>query len=161
MPGQARSRLRWVRRFGPVALAVVAGVLLALAGAGPAAAHAELLSTDPVDGAVLADAPAEIVLTFNEPVVVRDGAVRLFTGAGRDVDARPRAVDTRVVIGLPDRLPDGTYVLSWRVVSADSHPVAGGFSFSVGAPDAGTVQVPVAEPTGGLRAARQATEAAG
>lgn len=53
---------------------------------------------------------------------------------------------------------------TWSVggISADSHPVAGGFVFSVGAPDAGAaVDIPVAEPTAALRVTRQVTEAAG
>ena len=108
--------------------------LLTLAAGGPAAAHAQLLSTDPVDGTVLAAAPAEVTLTFNEPVRLVDDAVRVLDPSGAEVEVTTRAVDTEVVAELSAEIPDGTYVVSWRVVSADSHPIAGAFTFSVGAP---------------------------
>lgn len=108
--------------------------LLTVAAGGPAAAHAQLLSTDPVDGTVLASAPAEVTLTFNEPVRLVEDAVRVLDPAGAEVEVTTRAVDTEVVAELSAEIPDGTYVVSWRVVSADSHPIAGAFTFSVGAP---------------------------
>ncbi|MYS53699.1 transporter, partial [Streptomyces sp. SID6013] len=113
-------------------------VLLVLAGAGPASAHAALTSTDPGDGTVLDRAPAHVTLTFSESVGLRDdsfrvldpGGHRLHTGEAGRADGRS---DTARV-ALPGKLGEGTYTVAWRVVSADSHPVSGAFTFSVGAP---------------------------
>ncbi|MFC7937386.1 copper resistance protein CopC [Streptomyces sp. NPDC057387] len=113
-------------------------VLLVLAGAGPASAHAALTSTDPGDGTVLERAPAHVTLTFSESVGLRDdsfrvldpGGHRLHTGEAGRADGRS---DTARV-ALPGKLGEGTYTVAWRVVSADSHPVSGAFTFSVGAP---------------------------
>ncbi|MFV2085254.1 copper resistance protein CopC [Micromonospora sp. LOL_021] len=135
------------------------GLLLALAGAGPAAAHATLLANDPADGALLAEAPPSVTLTFDEPVQVRAEGVQVLDAAGSTVDVTARAVDSTVVVDLPTGLADGTYVVSWRVISADSHPVAGGFSFAIGAPTAGSVAIPVTEPDLALRVLRPVTEA--
>ncbi|MFV2009761.1 MULTISPECIES: copper resistance protein CopC [unclassified Micromonospora] len=135
------------------------GLLLALAGAGPATAHATLLANDPADGALLAEAPPSVTLTFDEPVQVRTEGVQVLDAAGSIVDATARSVDSTVVVDLPTGLADGTYVVSWRVISADSHPVAGGFSFAIGAPTAGSVAIPVTEPDLALRVLRPVTEA--
>ena len=138
--------------------AVLAGLVSVALLASPASAHATLLSTDPADGAVLDDAPAEVGLTFDEPVEVRSGAVRLLDATGVEVSAQARSVDTRVVLAVPQGVADGTYILTWRVISTDGHPVAGGFSFSIGAPSAGVIAVPVVEPATGLRLLRQTLE---
>ena len=110
------------------------GLLLAVAAAAPAAAHAELLGSDPVPGAQLDQAPAEVLLTFSEPlsaatVTVLDGSGSPVT-AGRAGFADP--AHRRVRSPLQSGLPTGVYVVNWRVVSADSHPVSGAFSFGVG-----------------------------
>jgi copper transport protein len=149
-----------------VVLAVLTGPLLAVLGgvvsAGPAYAHATLLGTDPPDGSVLPTAPNQITLTFNERVELRPGAVRLLDAAGNDLAAGSRAVDTRVVVTVPSAArADGSYIVNWRVISVDTHPVAGAFTFSVGAPSAGAVDVAVAQPSLGVRLVRQVTEATG
>ncbi|MCD9880104.1 copper resistance CopC/CopD family protein [Streptomyces guryensis] len=111
-------------------------VLLVLGGAGPASAHAALKSTDPEDGTVLKSAPRSITLTFTESVGLLDDSFRVLDPDNRRVDigeaqhAKGRS-DTASVT-LPKKLAKGTYVVAWRVVSADSHPVGGAFTFSVG-----------------------------
>jgi copper transport protein len=111
-------------------LVVVAQVV----GAAPASAHAELERTSPADGARLDRAPAEVVLTFSEPVSLLDGAIRLLRPDGRLVPtAEPVTDGSSVRWRMPTALPDGGYVVSWRVVSDDGHPVGGAFSFGVGA----------------------------
>lgn len=104
-------------------------VACVLAG-GPAWAHAVLLESLPADGAALDKGPPAIVLRFNEPVA--PVSVRLLdaTGADRAV-AAPRAENNEIRLELPD-LPGGGYIVSWRVVSGDSHPIAGGSVFTVG-----------------------------
>lgn len=141
-------------------LALLLGTALALLlQASPAWAHAALLTSDPQDGVVLDTAPREVVLTFNQPVGIGLGAVRVVGPDGERADGgAPELRDggRQVVAALPYADRDGTYVLLWRVLSEDSHPVSGASTFSVGSPStpAATVQ---AEETGtgtALRAAR-------
>jgi copper transport protein len=116
-----------------------AGLVLAavvLAGP-PAGAHAQLVGTTPADGQTVAEAPSTVTLDFSERVSVNLGGVRVFDGRGNRVDrgnSRSGAVASKVVVGLDDGLDDGTYLVTWRAISADSHPVNGGFVFSVGSP---------------------------
>jgi copper transport protein len=122
---------------GRAALAAIVA-LAALAAAPSALAHAQLVATEPADDAVLAESPAQVVLRFNEAVETAFGAVRVYDAAAKRVDdgdvGRP---DSRTVtVGVDGRLARGTYTVTWRVLSADSHPVAGAFVFHVGAPGA-------------------------
>lgn len=97
-------------------------------------AHALLLSIDPADGAELASAPDAVRLTFNEPVEVPTGGVRVFDADAQRVDGGvAEQVESSVVeLPLPADLPDGGYVITYRVVSADSHPITGVSTFVVG-----------------------------
>ncbi|MFF5342044.1 copper resistance protein CopC [Streptomyces althioticus] len=119
----------------------VAGALLA--GAAPASAHAALTGSDPAQGAVVDTAPSQVSLTFSEPVAVGDDSVRVLDPKGERVDkddpANPSG--TTYSVRLVSGLPDGTYTVAYQVVSADSHPVAGAFTFSIGAPSETTVSV--------------------
>ncbi|MEG8276151.1 copper resistance CopC/CopD family protein [Streptomyces sp. AHA2] len=131
---------------------------LLLLGAGPASAHAALSGTDPGDGSVVQRAPRHVTLTFTESVGLLDDSFRVFgpdqrrVRTGEATHAEGRSETARVT--LPAGLAQGTYTVAWRVVSADSHPVSGAFSFSVGKRSATTAQVgtgPAEDPlTGGL-----------
>ena len=152
-----RSR-SWYR-----AVAVLVGAaagLLALGVGSPAAAHAVLVGTDPQDGAVLDVPPDQVTITFNEPVQAVDGGTTLLAADGTAVEAAAVAIDSTVVVTPEAALTDGTYVVSWRVISLDSHPVAGAFSFSVGAPSSTSIDAQVAQPSTGLVAARAIDQAA-
>jgi copper transport protein len=125
----ARPAADVVRAVG----AVVLGLLILVAGATPAGAHASLVSVDPPDGARLDAGPATVTLTFSEPVSADLGGVRVLGADGDEVHQGAAEVDgTRVTIGVQPDLPDGTYVISYRVISADGHPVRGGSVFGVG-----------------------------
>ncbi|PYE95487.1 copper transport protein [Rhizobium sp. PP-F2F-G38] len=106
-------------------------LLLLLASAGGASAHAQLVASDPADGTVLAAAPRQIVLTFSEPV---DPLVFRLSDPVGQMEMLPvvRSDTTRLVVTLPSGLVPGTHSLSWRVTSADGHPIGGGLLFSVG-----------------------------
>ena len=114
-------------RIGVLLVLLVTGLLPAAARA-----HTMLLGTMPQAGAVVASAPAALVLRFNEPV--RPIVVRLLRAADEADLALPavEATNTLIRLPLPQGLADGSYVLSYRVASADGHPVAGSFVFSVG-----------------------------
>lgn len=110
---------------------VVTGVVL-LVAAQAASAHAELVSTTPQDGATLEEPPAEVVLTFNEPVQLLDDSMRLFPGDGSAVPLDAHVSSSEVIASLPAELGDGSYALSYRVVSADGHPISGAITFTIG-----------------------------
>lgn len=109
-----------------------------------ALAHAQLREADPAAGAILHAAPAEVVLTFNEPI----GALqtRLFRPDGSVRELEGRAEGARLIVPLPDGLAEGTHALSWRVMSDDGHPVGSTHVFSIGfetgAPEAAPEPVP-------------------
>src|ERR1700681_287379 len=115
---------------------VVIAAVIVVTVAGPASAHAQLESTQPNQSSVLLTSPSQVVLHFGEPEEIDFGSVRVIGPAGSRVDNgvthHPSADTHAVAISLPPRLPDGTYVVAWRVISADSHPVHGAFVFSVG-----------------------------
>src|SRR5919199_1231202 len=98
----------------------------------PASAHAILLRTEPSPQTTVKTAPAAVRLYFSEPVEVAFGAVRVFNVDGHRVDPGTiRRADGNREVSVPVRLQDGTYTVTWRVTSADGHPVHGGFGFYV------------------------------
>ncbi|WP_137994498.1 copper resistance CopC/CopD family protein [Streptomyces vilmorinianum] len=137
-------------------LLVTAALLGALlAGAAPASAHAALTGSDPMDGAVVATAPKEVNLTFSEQVAMGADSIRVLDPAGKRVDtAEIRDLCSgsivRYGVGLRSGLPEGTYTVAWQTVSADSHPIAGAFTFSIGAPSQTSFALPDQEVGGGL-----------
>jgi copper transport protein len=122
------------RRAWSIPLAMLFGALLILVlPAAPASAHALLERTAPVAGSVVDQLPGEITLTFSEPVRIVADKIRVTAPDGSRADAgKPVARDTELVIPIKPGGPKGTYLVSYRVISADSHPVSGGYSFSYG-----------------------------
>uniref|UniRef100_UPI0005B9D59E copper resistance CopC family protein n=1 Tax=Cellulosimicrobium cellulans TaxID=1710 RepID=UPI0005B9D59E len=76
-------------------------------------------ATDPQDGTVLDAPPDALTLTFNEPVQVVPGGTTVLAADGTPVDVDVAAVDDALVVTPGTVLGDGTYVVSWRVVSLD------------------------------------------
>ena len=115
---------------GSLAITVAA---IALTAVPSAFAHAILQESTPANGAVVRRSPQAVSLRFNEPVETAFGSIRVYDCAGKRVDSgkitRPDRRSVSVPIG--GTLPRGTYTATWRVISADSHPVAGAFTFSV------------------------------
>ncbi len=122
------------RRHPVLLLVLLAGWLgLGVATAGPAAAHAELVSTDPGEGARLDAAPDAVTLRFTEAVSLGAGYARVLGEDGERVDTGAPGVDgDTVTVPLRDDLPDAGYVVTYRIVSADSHPISGAYAFVVG-----------------------------
>ena len=125
------KRVAFRRTFALTAFVVVLLGVTAI----PASAHASLLSVDPQPGGVYDEAPSAINLRFNEPVEIALGGVRVFDGGGARIDVgeptHPGGRGAEVRASLPD-LDDGTYAVTWRVTSADAHPIEGAFTFQVG-----------------------------
>ncbi|MCZ2818504.1 copper resistance CopC/CopD family protein [Modestobacter sp. VKM Ac-2984] len=129
-PGSGVRRLSAAVLLGAL---LVLGVLVDVGTARPAAAHATVVTTTPTDGARLDFAPAEVVVEFDEPVSLGAGYARVLDGDGERVDTGAAEVrGTTLTVPLRENLPDAGYVATYRVVSADSHPVSGAFSFVVG-----------------------------
>ncbi|ALV34741.1 copper resistance protein CopC [Streptomyces sp. CdTB01] len=131
------------RRTRALVLLFLAVIGVLLAGAGPASAHAALTGSDPAQGVVVDKAPTQVTLNFSENVATSDDSLRVLDPKGKRVDTgKPANISgTSYAVQLKSGLPDGTYTVSWQVVSADSHPVAGAFTFSIGAPSQTTVSV--------------------
>lgn len=137
------------RRLLSVFGALLAALLCALSfGASSASAHAALTETDPADGAVVKTAPSQVRLTFSEGVLLSGDSVRVLDPKGNRVDTgKPAHVggkSSTAGVALHAGLPDGTFTVAWKVVSEDSHPVAGAFTFSIGAPSKTKAKVPSA-----------------
>ncbi|CAL9510599.1 copper resistance CopC/CopD family protein [Streptomyces sp. enrichment culture] len=130
-------------RVRTLVLLLLAAACALLAGAGPAAAHAALTGSDPREGAVVDKAPAQVSLTFSESVSMDDDSLRVLDPKGKRVDSgKPSGTGgTTYAVKLHAGLPDGTYTVTYQVVSADSHPVSGAYTFSVGAPSETSVTV--------------------
>ncbi|MEU5624093.1 MULTISPECIES: copper resistance CopC/CopD family protein [Streptomyces] len=130
-------------RVRTLVLLLLAAACALLAGAGPASAHAALTGSDPREGAVVDKAPAQVSLTFSESVSMDDDSLRILDPKGKRVDdGKPSGTGgTTYSVKLHAGLPDGTYTVTYQVVSADSHPVSGAYTFSVGAPSETSVTV--------------------
>jgi methionine-rich copper-binding protein CopC len=114
-------------------LGLLLGVLSSIIWATAADAHTSLKSVSPKDGATVATAPTEVVLTFDEAVSSSFATVTV-TGPGGSVAKGRAAVDDAVVHQqLTGALPDGRYKVAFRVVSEDGHPVSGTSTFTVSA----------------------------
>jgi copper transport protein len=110
-------------------------VLLAVLGVGaPASAHAELIGSDPTQGAVLERLPDVVTLTFNEHVRQVPDGVHVFDADGEEVAVSASTRDADLLVTIEGEVAPGTIVVAWRVVSEDGHPIAGSLTFSVGAP---------------------------
>jgi copper transport protein len=117
---------------------LVAGVFgLVLFAAPRAWAHATVVGSEPVDGSRLKTAPASVTITFDQAVTLNaEGYLRVVDQAGRRVDSgqpsHPNGVGSKIAIAVKSGLGEGTYTASFRIISADGHPVAGAIRFVVG-----------------------------
>ncbi len=113
-------------------------VVLAGPLASPAAAHTFVDSTDPKAGSTETKAPRYVVMRFTEPVEVGFGGIEVFAPEGERVDVGEteyiEGEDTAIRVGLSDELPNGWYVVEWRVVAEDGHPREGRFLFRLKQP---------------------------
>jgi copper resistance protein C len=123
------SRLR--RKAGTASGAGLAAFALLVTLAGPVSAHSVLLATAPAKSANVTSAPASVVLTFNEMPQGEFSDIHIVgpDGARRD-SGHVKVLNDTVTEDMGGTRPSGTYVVDWRVISADGHPVSGQFSFT-------------------------------
>ena len=123
-----------LRARGGAALATAVAILLATPAA--ASAHAYLTHTSPLPNAVLASAPRRVALTYDEAVEPRFAIISVTDAAGHQlttapVSRSPSNPDT-LFVPLKPHLPRGWYLIYWRAISVDGHPVQGAYTFAVG-----------------------------
>ena len=133
------------RLLARAVLAVVLAGLAVLGAAAPAGAHATLVATDPAEGAVLSEAPAEVTFTFNEHIRVIPDGVQVFDATGAPTAAEATASGEVLTVALTGAVGTGTQVVVWRILSDDGHPVSGSLTFAVG-----SASDTVATPAGAL-----------
>ena len=114
------------------ALAILVGVLAL--GMTAASAHATLESSTPADGQSVPTSPSELRITFSEAVTTISGGLSVLNADGKTVDTgNSEIVGGRTLVApISETLSDGTYVATYRVLSADGHPVSGSILFGVG-----------------------------
>ncbi|MGH8775888.1 MAG: copper resistance CopC family protein [Jiangellaceae bacterium] len=137
--------MRDIARFG-IALAGTAAVLAL--NAGTAAAHNELIGSTPEDGATVTEAPITVELEFDQPVQRDFNQVAVLdAGGGHHEEGDPQVVGARVSQAVAD-LASGEYEVTYRIVSADGHPITGSVTFTVTGPTgSATPSVPPAGET--------------
>ncbi|MCD2469039.1 copper resistance protein CopC [Streptomyces sp. MBT42] len=128
-PGRRAVRTTARTLILPLALTVT------WAAAPPAAAHTDLVSSSPARGASLDRPPTAIRLTFSNEMTERYAKVALTAPDGSAADVAGLDVSGRTAtLPVEPGLAAGTYTVGYRVVSADGHPVAGSFAFTVERP---------------------------
>ncbi|MHA6757591.1 copper resistance CopC/CopD family protein [Streptacidiphilus sp. PAMC 29251] len=144
------------RRCALTLLALLCLLTGAVLLAPAASAHAYVVATTPSNGTEVASAPTGIRITFDEPVTLPSakGSTSVVDAAGKAVDdGTARLTDGRrtLVIGLRPGLAKGSYLASWSVVSADTHPVGGSLQFGYGVPADAVAPAPSPQPSPGLQ----------
>ncbi|GHJ17161.1 MULTISPECIES: copper resistance CopC family protein [unclassified Micromonospora] len=123
-------------RSAAVVALVIAALLLP---ATPASAHNALQTATPAPDARLTTAPASVTLRFLQRLNPEFTTIVLSDADRRKIPTGAPAVDgTTGTITVDQALPDGTYTVAYRVVSADGHPVQGSYRFTVADPTAGS-----------------------
>lgn len=136
-----------IRGWRVAALFVVTGLVL-LISAGTAAAHNDLIASDPPDGASLAVGPARVRLTFDLPVQAGFTTVTVTGPDGNQWQAGGPAEDGAVVSAPVRPLgPAGEYTIGYQVLGTDSHPVRGAVRFVLTTPGTGTPAQPESGPS--------------
>ncbi|GDY33173.1 copper resistance CopC/CopD family protein [Gandjariella thermophila] len=131
MPRSGRAR----KLIGAFLAVLLAGLAMTVTAA-PASAHAIVVSTDPANYRVLDFSPPVVSMQFSEPIEVGLAGLRLIDPQGTDIRigqlGHANGKSETIAAAVPDVLENGTYTVVWHVVSADTHPVQGAFTFSVG-----------------------------
>lgn len=122
-----------MRTIRPLLAAVVAALAFASAllfSAAPASAHDVAESTTPANGTSVTDVPASVSITFNNRPLAIGSGVTVTAGGENWADGPVEIIDNQAVQKLREGAPAGEYTVVWRVVSSDSHPIEGTFTFT-------------------------------
>ncbi|MFJ6453045.1 copper resistance protein CopC [Paenarthrobacter sp. NPDC091669] len=122
-----------MRTIRPLLAAVVAALAFASAllfSAAPASAHDVAESTTPANGTSVTDVPASVSITFNNRPLAQFSGVTVTAGGENWADGPVEIIDNQAVQKLREGAPAGEYTVVWRVVSSDSHPIEGTFTFT-------------------------------
>jgi copper transport protein len=134
-------------RFRGRIVSALSVVAVGLVLPGLASAHAYLIKTVPAASGVLDVPPPNVQLTYDEAVEPRFAIVSVTDTAGRQettgpVNRSPANPDT-LVAPLRPHLPEGWYLIYWRAISVDGHPVQGAFTYAVGPNPGPAPQFPI------------------
>jgi len=137
--GARAMSLQYLKRI--VAVVVMLFAIFLTISPTSASAHSVLDSSSPSASSVLSESPPEVRLDFNEHVESHLGKISLFDQKQHSIAVgklvRSTSDQSIVSAKLPS-LKDGVYVVVWRVLSADGHPVSGAFPFEIGTTSSGT-----------------------
>lgn len=139
-------------RVGLVLVAFAVAALLT--GGGSVAAHAVVVAIDPPNGAVVDQPPSTVTVTFDEPVTPAAEPGTVLDDRGAEVQLGATVLADELRIRLPNTLGDGTYIVTWHVISADAHPVAGSSIFHIGAPSTTAPTAPRVDAAAGIDTVR-------
>lgn len=123
-------------RIRTVLATAAVAVLAGLGVAAPASAHDTIVSSSPGADEQLSAAPEEVALVFSNELLSLDGntgtAMIVEDESGKDwVAGEPVVEADTVTVPLEPGMTDGTYLVTWKVVSSDGHPTSGDYSFSI------------------------------
>lgn len=122
-------------RLATVGWLIVAAVVGALATAAAASAHASVVTSSPADGTHLEGSPDVLTFDLTEPVTLVEESAQLIDIDGARypfASANLEGGRQRIVLQLAQSVPDGSYLATARVVSADTHVVSLSIRFAVG-----------------------------
>jgi methionine-rich copper-binding protein CopC len=128
-----RTTCRRPAGTGQAVASLVLAVLLLLAVAAPAMAHADLVSSDPADKATLATPPTSVTLTFSEDLDPARSSFRLSGPAGVIGTGAVSAVPTQLTLAGLDLAP-GDYEIRWTSAALDGDILRGTLTFTVAEP---------------------------
>jgi len=127
--------------------ALVACLALVAFGA-PAAAHDQLTGSDPAADSTVAAWPAEVRLEYSSELLEIGASIAVMDDAGTDwASGEPVVAGTVTTVPLRADAPNGSYVIQWRVVSSDGHPIEGTVAFTLAGPAATPSATPSASPS--------------
>jgi methionine-rich copper-binding protein CopC len=147
--------MRSIRQLLSAVLAAVLFAAAVLLAAAPASAHDAAESSSPAQGATVAAPPEKVSITFNRDPLALGSQIRVSDAGGTNWAEGPvEIVDNVASQKLKPGAPAGQFTVVWRVVSSDSHPIEGSFTFTAttgaaGTSGAGQVPAPGQVPTAG------------
>ncbi len=131
-------RLAGVRWIAGVLLTLALAAIGAVVFASPALAHDVLISSTPADKASLSTAPTTMTFTFDQPVQNFAPVIAVTGPDGKQYQSGSATVNGNTVSSAMGLGPTGTYTASYRIVSADGHPVTGQITFTLTAAGSGS-----------------------